>query len=159
MKAKAVRTRQKYPTRPFLVRTEDQRERVIATARNMPLDQDYPVEVVFREPQKQRTPTQNERMWAGPLRDIAEQAYVEGSTFSAEVWHEHFKEQYLPEEYDEELCREGYRKWDYSPSGKRILVGSTTQLTTKGFADYMEQVYAFGASLGVMFTAAPGDGR
>lgn len=41
--------------------------------------------------------------------------------------------------------------------GERILIGSTTQLTTGGFSDYLEQVYSYGANLGVLFTASRGE--
>lgn len=118
--------RQKFPTRKILLRGETQR----ATA--------------------------NAAMWAGPLKDIEEQAYVQGRTYSRQVWHEHFKEKFLPEHFDPELCKEGYRKLDTKPDGQIILVGSTTQLTVKGFRDYLRQVEAYAATeLGVVFTASP----
>ena len=147
--------RQKFETRKTLLRTETQRDAHIRALMNAPLDADHPLEALIREEQKARKPDQNALMWAGPLRDIAEQGYVKGRTFSAEVWHEHFKREHLPEEYDPELCKEGYRKWDYTPGGERVLVGSTTQLTVKGFAQYLTSVEADGAALGVQFHAAP----
>ena len=61
------------------------------------------------------------------------------------------KSDFLPEEFEEGITKEGYRKWDYTSSGDRFLVGSTTDLTVKGFAIYLQQVEAFGANLGVMF--------
>jgi hypothetical protein len=142
--------REKYKTRNIILLGDQQKELACAAIQNAPAG----VEVVIREPVKVRKLDQNALMWVGPLKDIAEQAYVEGRTFSDVVWHEHFKELYLPEEFDPELTKEGYRKWDYTPSGRKVLAGSTTQLTIKGFAQYLEQVYAFGASLGVMFKQA-----
>lgn len=140
----------------MLLRDESVRESALAAIRNAPLDADKPLEFLLREEVKARKPDQNALMWAGPLRDIAEQGYVEGRTFSADVWHEHFKREFLPEEYDPELCKEGYRKWDYTPKGERVLVGSTTQLTVRGMAMYITQVEAYGASeLGVRFHASP----
>lgn len=130
---------------------ESVRATAIAAIQNAPIDPAKPIEVVVREEQKVRKLDQNALMWVGPLRDIAEQAYVNGRTYSAEVWHEAMKEQFLPEEPDPELTKDGYQKWDFTPSGRRILVGSTTRLTVKGFAQYLEQVYAFGANLGVQF--------
>lgn len=94
-------------------------------------------------------------MWSGPLKNISEQVWVEGRTYSADVWHHQMKVLYLPEEYDEELTKEGYKKYDFTPTGERLLVGSTTQLTKKGFALYLEQIYAFGAGEGVQFSANP----
>jgi hypothetical protein len=124
----------------------------MAVLRNLPIDAEKPLEVVFREEPKVRKPDANAAMWAGPLRDIATQGFIRGKQYSADCWHEFFKREYLPEEFDPEQCREGYRKWDHTPNGDRVLVGSTTQLTVKGFAIYMTQVEAFGAGIGVMFT-------
>jgi hypothetical protein len=145
--------REKYPTRSILLVGDMQKETACLLIKHAPTDRINPIEVVIREPVKARKADQNSLMWAGPLADIAEQAYVEGRTYSAEVWHEYFKEQYLPEEYDAELCKEGYEKWAMRPDGKRVLVGSTTQLTVKGFAQYLTQIEAHGAILGVMFRA------
>jgi hypothetical protein len=137
------------------LRSQDQVERAIALLRNVPLDPEKPLELIVREEVKTRKPDQNARMWAGPLKDISEQAWLEGRQFSAEVWHEFAKRNFLPDEFDPDLCLDGYRKWDIDPAGERILVGSTTQLTVKGMARYMEQLYAMGASLGVEFHEPP----
>ena len=153
-------TTARYPMKPQHVRLvgEAQRQAAHAKLDNMPIDSDEPIEVVFREVPAVRKPDANARMWAGPLKDIEQQAFLDGRQFKAEVWHEHFKEQYLPEDDDPELpmlAKEGYQKWTIGPSGKRVLTGSTTQLLKRGFALYMLQVEAFGASLGVMFSANP----
>jgi len=103
-----------------------------------------------------RSPDQNALMWAGPLRDIEQQGYLGGRTFRADVWHEYFKREYLPEEFDPEQCKEGYRKWDHTPKGERVLVGSTTDLTVRGFARYLKQVEAYAqVELGVQLHASP----
>jgi len=154
---------QAYPRQKFAPRTiylfgELQRDTLINLASNLPLDPKNPLEVVVREKTKVRGLDANARMWAGPLKDISEQGYVGGRTYSAEVWHEHFKKEYLPEQFDAELCKEGYVKWDFTPGGDRILVGSTTQLTVKGFAQYLTQVEAFGANLGVQFSVSRNEG-
>ncbi len=151
--------RQPYTTRPFLLKSEQIRERLILAIRNLPLDEVKPLEIVIREQIKGRRPDANAAMWAGPLRDIADQAWVEGQRHSAEVWHEYFKRELLPEEFDPERTKEGYAKWSIDPGGNRILIGSTTQLTVKGFAEYLTAVEAFGASLGVLFSANPNEGR
>lgn len=148
--------REKFPTRKILLRSETQRATALAALANAPLDPDRPIEFLLREEVKSRKPDQNAAMWAGPLKDIEEQAYVHGRTYSRQVWHEYFKEKFLPEHFDPELCKEGYRKWDAMPDGRFILVGSTTQLTVKGFRDYLRQVEAYAATeLGVVFTASP----
>lgn len=149
--------RSKFQARKILLRAEMQRDAAIALLRNLPLDASKPLELVVREEVKARKPDQNALMWAGPLKDIAQQAWVDGRQYRDVVWHEHFKEMFLPDEFDADLCKEGYRKYDFTPAGKRVLVGSTTELTVKGFSQYLEQVYAFGANLGVQFHANPND--
>lgn len=139
--------------RPFRLVSEEVRERIISAVRHLPIDTLRPIEVVFQEEQTKRKLDQNAMMFAGPLRDIAEQAYLDGRQFSVEVWHEYFKRQLLPESYDPELCMEHYAKWSVDPAGDRVLVGSTTQLTVRGMAQYIEAIQAFGASLGVEFRA------
>lgn len=145
--------RQKFATRPFLLREADNVERAIAAIRNAPLDPKKPLQVVIREEVKARKLDQQGLMWAGPLADIAAQAWVAGRQFDVEIWHDHFKREFLPEEFDPELCLDGYCKWAIGIIGDRVLIGSTTQLTIKGMAQYLEQVYAFGANLGVQFHA------
>ncbi len=147
--------RSKFATRTIYIAGETQRDTLIQCARNLPLDKDNPLEVVIREKQKVRGLDANALMWVGPLKNIAEQAWVNGRTFSDVVWHEHFKALYLPEEYDPELTKEGYKKWDYTPSGDKVLVGSTTELLKKGFSIYLEQIHADGANMGVQFSASP----
>lgn len=148
--------RSEFATRRILLREPEQVERAIAALRNAPLDPIRPIECLIREEVKARKKSQNDMMWAGPLADIAAQVWVEGRQYRAEVWHEHFKETYLPEEYDPELCKsEDYRKWDIGPSGRRILVGSSTDLTRKGFAQYVTEIEVFGAERGVEYHAPP----
>ena len=143
--------RARFPTRKILVVSPAQLSTAVAVLKTVPVDAANPIEIRIGEQVKGRNKDQNALMWAGPLRDIANQAYVNGQTYSIDVWHEHFKREFLPEEADIELTREGYQKWRYLPSGERILKASTGDLTTKGFSIYLEQIYAYGASLGVQF--------
>jgi hypothetical protein len=145
--------REKYPTRTIVLVGSMQKDTARILLEQAPIDMHKPLELVIREQQKERKLDQNSLMWVSQLADISAQAYVNGRTYSAELWHEFFKREYLPDEYDPELCKEGYRKWDYSPGGERVLIGSTTELTIKGFAQYLTQIEAHGASLGVMFGA------
>lgn len=148
--------REKYPAREVLLVGDRQRETALTILMNAPLDPDKPLLFAIHEYAKPRKDEQNAAMWSGPLRDIEQQGYVEGRTYSADVWHVFFKRQFLPEEYDPELCLKGYRKWDYTPDGERVLVGSTKKLSVKGFAKYLTEVEAYAASeLGVVFTASP----
>ena len=56
----------------------------IMLLRNLPVDGS--VEIVIRKASKVRSPDQNSAMWAGPLRDIEEQAFVKGWQFKEDVW-------------------------------------------------------------------------
>lgn len=141
-----------FSKRVIYLRTEVQRETLLNLVRNLPLDEAKPLQVTVEEYRPARKQDQNALMWAGPLKDISAQAYVEGKRFTAESWHEMFKEEFLPDEFDPEQCRDGYVKYTIDPKGNRRLVGSTTQLTVRGFARYLEQVLAFGGNLGVEFS-------
>lgn len=146
--------------RSFLLRSNAQVNALQALIPRLPLDDERPIEVLIREKPIQRTPSQNALMWVGPLKDMQEQGFHEGRQYSDEMWHYVFKVMYLPEDDDPELSvlvKDGYKKWDYAPNGDRLLVGSTTQLTKKGFSQYIEQMYAHGASMGVMFRSSPND--
>ena len=150
--------REKFQTRAIRLVGTMQQEAAIALIRNLPLDSEKPLVVTVAEEKKMRGLDANALMWVGPLKSISEQAWVDGKKFTAAVWHEHFKREYLPEDSDPELpelAKDGYRKWDIDPKGNRVLVGSTTELTKKGFSIYLQQVEAFGASLGVMFNESP----
>lgn len=145
--------RDKFLTRKLLLVGSMQADTAIQVIKNAPLDPANPIEVIIREQVKTRGLDANALMWAVTLKDIAEQAWVDGKRFSAEVWHHHFKIIYLPEEFEEGITKDGYRKWDVTPSGERVLVGSTAHLTTKGFANYLTQIEADGANMGVMYSA------
>ena len=87
---------------------------------------------------KKRSKPQNRRYWGrGVLAQIAEQATVNGRLFSAEVWHEQFKRQFIG--------------FDELPNSQ-VIGKSSTKLTTGEFCDFCTQVEAFAASeLGVHF--------
>lgn len=148
--------RPKFATRSIKLVGTNQVGAVLALIKNLPIDAENPLEVVIREWLKPRKPDQNRLMWSGPLRDIAEQAWIDGRQFCEDTLHYYFKVEYLPDETTEDvtgLVNDNYKKFDIDPKGNRVLVGSTTDLTVKGFSIYLEQIYAYGASLGVMFSA------
>lgn len=117
---------------------------------------EHPMAVRLYEHKDRRTLEQQSLMWIR-LGEIAGQAWVGGRQFSDDVWHIHFKREFLPdEEGPTKRCRKGYAKWALMPSGERELIGSTTQLTTFGMAEYMTQIMAYGAGdLGVRFAPTP----
>ena len=131
---------------------DQQKQTAFAILNSLPLDSHKPLCVTFAEEVKVRKLDQNALMWVCQLKDISTQAYVGGRTYSPEVWHEQFKREFLPNDFDPDLTKEGYRKWDIDSKGFPILVGSTKDLTIKGFAQYLTQIEAYGASLGVEFS-------
>jgi hypothetical protein len=148
-------SRQPFTLRRVLLREPEQIERAIAVLRNAPLDPLRPLECLVREEVKARKPDQNALMFAGPIRDIASQAWLDGRQYSDDVWHFYLKKAFLPDEFDPELCLEGYVKWASDPDGNPLMVGSTKKLTVRGFSQHLEQVFAFGAALGVEFGEPP----
>lgn len=145
--------REKYPKRVIRIIGEQQKDLAKSLINALPIDADKPICVTIGEEVKVRKLDQNALMWVGPLKDISRQAYVHGRTYSEQVWHEYFKREFLPNEYDEELTKEGYRKWITDPAGFPILIGSTTDLTVKGFSQYLMQIEAYGAGLGVEYSS------
>lgn len=85
-----------------------------------------------------RTPAQNRRYWGqGVPAQVAEQATVNGRLYSADVWHEQFKRQFIGV--------------DELPNGQ-VIGKSSTNLTTAEFCAFCDQVEAFAATeLGVVF--------
>lgn len=153
--------RAEFKLRRFLLRTKAELMQLVAALRFIPLDAARPLEVLIQEQEEGRGLSANALMWAGPLHDIEQQAWmvVDGvrRRFRAEVWHEYFKREYLPERPTPGMTRKGYAKWAMDPSNNRVMVGSTTMLTKKGFAEYLTQIEAHGASLGVMYHANPNE--
>lgn len=94
--------------------------------------------VVIKAGPPVRTKAQNRRYWGnGVLKQIAEQAVVNGRLYGAEVWHEQFKRQFI-----------GVTEL---PCGQ-VVGMSSTKLTTAEFRDFCDQVEAYAATeLGVTF--------
>lgn len=113
--------------------------------------------VVTIEPHvKKRTPSQNKLQWVSMLGDISEQAVMNNRLFSVKIWHEYFKEMFLPNEFSEGKTLKNYVKWQEMPNGVMKMVGSTTGLTKEGFSDYITECYAYGSGeLGVRFSVNP----
>lgn len=87
---------------------------------------------------RKRTSKQNRRYWGnGVLKQIAEQATVNGRLFSAETWHEQFKRMFI-----------GVIEL---PDGT-FQGMSSTELDTAQFCEFSDKVEAYAATeLGVTF--------
>jgi hypothetical protein len=121
-----------------------------AMLHNVPCDGS--IEVIIQEYKKPRSSQQNAKQWADVLATIADQAWIEGRQYPVEVWHEFLKAKFLPESHLQGETSDKYKKYIELPDGSIKMVGSTTQLTTKGFSNYMENITAYAAvELGVQF--------
>lgn len=147
-------TREKYQSRKILLSGEKQRETVLALVRNLPIDPIRPLEVVIREEVKKRSLDANAYYWVR-VGEIAEQAFLNGRRYDSEVWHEYFKRNVLMEQV---VTKDGQQrsKWTEMPDGTLTVI-STTALEKSCFHDYTTAIEAFGAELGVCFSANPRD--
>ena len=140
--------RPKFETPPVYLRSPKELEYLKDKLSNIPLDAENPLEVLIREQPKKRTRDLNAAYWAGTLSDIEKQARFPGPgglQLPKKIWHNHFKDLYLPDEiatdFDPSHVLDGYCKWERDPwSDTMILVGSTTDLTQKGMRFFVLQV-------------------
>lgn len=111
---------------------DEARRRALEAVRTAPAG--YVVEVK----QATRTLQQNARYWSnGVLAHIAREARVNGTRYSADAWHEHFKRMFV-----------GVIEL---PNGA-VAGMSTTKLSVEEFAAFVEKVEAYAVTeLGVVF--------
>lgn len=105
------------------------------------------VRIRAEEAEDERSLRQNRFMWGVVLREIAEQAQINGERWSAEAWHEYVKRTYLGYEFRRVVVAGRKRK-----STTKTL-RSTTRLSVKRMSDYLDKVMAFAVTdLGVAFS-------
>ena len=84
-----------------------------------------------------RTTQQNRFYWA-LLNNISEQIRPDGKSYSADIWHEHMKTQFL------------IPKMMKLPNGMlKEVERTTTELTKSEFTEYVEQVLAYATENGL----------
>ena len=123
-----------------IVKTEFQRKSLLATVEKMELPECGVMFEWFNADDK-RTAQQNKLLWCSAYRPIAEYLSNEsGKIITTDMVHCVCKDKFL----DKILVprKDGTHK-SYS--------SSTTKLGKKAFSDYLEQVYAWGAEMGVWF--------
>ncbi len=92
------------------------------------------LEIVVRPYKSKRSHEQNNRLWK-LYEIISDCVYIEGKRYSQEVWHEHFKRQFLG-------CDELQL-----PNGTTELRGkSTTRLKVDEMAEYQNKIQAWAAT-------------
>ena len=143
-----------YSARSIILTGEQQRELACAAIRNAPEG----VECLLREPVKARGLDQN-GLYFLRVGEIADQAWFGNprQQFGKDTWHIYLRMNVMAEEI---TTKDGEKrsKWEEVPDGDAVVI-STTKLERRCFAEYTTAVEAFGASLGVQFSANPNEGR
>lgn len=136
----------------MLLRGPEQIDRAITLIGHVPVDNKRPLELVIREEVKVRGLDANGYYWLR-LGELSAQAWLEGRQFNTDTWHEFAKRNIMAEEI---MTKDGAvrSKWIEGPDGFMSVI-STTQLERGCFADYTTAVEAFGANLGVKYSANP----
>lgn len=135
-----------------LIRSEQQKELLANKIANLPIDNDRPIQIVISEQTKKRGLDQNGLMWKR-IGEIADQAFINKRQYGKDCWHKYLKDNEMPEEVelkDGTTCS----KWVEQIDGSREVI-STTELSARCFSEYITIIEAFGAGLGVMFSANP----
>jgi len=109
--------------------------------------QSVPVHIKVCEAELDRTLAANRFYWSTVLKQISQQACIDGQRWSVDAWHELFKRQFL-----------GYEIIKFKVAGKKRTqvkrqLKSTTKLKIKAFSVYLDKVIAFAVTdLSVQFS-------
>ena len=123
----------------WLVKNEKQREHLLKFFASAEIP-DCGWIVEWANADAKRTSEQNALLWAHAYRPIAMHLSEQsGKVITTEHVHAVAKDRFL-----EHIVVELNGK-------KKVYPGSTTKLGKKAFSDYLEQVYAWGAEMGVWF--------
>jgi len=137
-----------------LIRSEQQKELLVRKISNLPVDSERPIQIVISEQTKSRGLDQNGLMWKR-IGEISSQGWINKRQYSKECWHKYLKDNEMPEEVelkDGTICS----KWIEQIDGSMETI-STTELSARFFSKYITIIEAFGAGLGVLFSANPRD--
>lgn len=106
-------------------------------------DKGEPLRVIVTAEERQRNAQQNRFYFGAVLKQISEQAWVDGKQFNKDTWHEYFARAY------------GVLEEMTLPDGEIINRRKSTTLMTVGeFTEYLNQIQAYAAgTLGVEFDA------
>ena len=140
--------------RVIFIKDEQAKTMALNLLRNLPFGG---LDIIVAPHKEKRTLSQNAYLWAAVMADITQQAWFKGRQYSQPIWHQYFKQEFMPDMSNSDLAIlvkdfETYEKWMPMPDGTLKCVASTTQLTKKGMAIYLENIYAFGSELGVHFS-------
>lgn len=136
----------------FLLRSESQKELFARKVNNLPVDAENPIQITISEQTKARGLDLNGLMWLR-ITEISQQVWRDGRQFDKDIWHRYLKLNEMPDEVE---MKDGTirSKWVEVPDGSQDVI-STALLSAGFFSRYITIIEAFGASLGVMFSANP----
>ena len=97
-------------------------------------DSEAPIAVTLEEVKPARRPQQNALYWVllGKI-STSMPPHMDGVWYASDVWHEYFKQRYLPAEAMQ------------APDGACLYRKSTTKLSVSEFSDYYAEIEAWAA--------------
>lgn len=104
---------------------------------NALIDMGRRVRLQVEEVEDERTLKQNSFYWGAMLRDVSEQAIIDGQRYTKDMWHEYGKREFLPRVI--KRVRVAGRK---NPVVTRTI-GSTKGLSVRKMSVYLEKFMAF----------------
>jgi hypothetical protein len=104
-------------------------------------DKGEPLRLIVTAEERQRNQQQNRFYFGAVLKQVSEQAWVDGKQYDKDTWHEYFARKY------------GILDELTLPDGEIITRRkSTTQMSVGEFSEYLDSVQAYaGGTLGVQF--------
>jgi hypothetical protein len=104
-------------------------------------DKGEPLRLIVTAEERQRNAQQNRFYFGAVLKQVSEQAWVDGKQYDKDTWHEYFARKY------------GILDELTLPDGEIITRRkSTTQMSVGEFSEYLDAVQAYaGETLGVTF--------
>lgn len=103
--------------------------------------------MVIKPQEDDRSLRQNAYMWGVVLKEISEQARVNGQKYTADAWHELGKRSHLLRKVTKKTVAGRKRKVVC------VSIGSTKDLSVKAMSAYLDKLTAFAATeLGVTFS-------
>ncbi|WP_342049897.1 MULTISPECIES: recombination protein NinB [unclassified Cupriavidus] len=98
------------------------------------IERGTPLRLIITSEEKRRTNESNRYYWGVVLRDISEQAWVEGRQYDKDTWHEYFADLY------------GVKVERKLPDGRLHLSRkSTSDMSAGEFSEYLTKVQAHAA--------------
>ena len=141
--------RNKFEQEVYYLDGPESETKILNRLLELPMDSEKPLQIVFREAVNIRSLDQN-KLYHATVKGITEQVVVDGRRYDKPTWEYYMKQAFLPEFADEKLTKSDYKKWTYLPTGDRVLCGSTTELTTVGMSNFLDEVIKFSLENGVV---------